>query len=248
MFEDLKPHIADLRKRLAYSMGALIIMFFVCFNFWEIILNWMVIPLKESLPPGSNVIFTQVGEAFFVAIKVSFFSAFIFSLPVIFWQLWLFVAPGLYENEKLLVLPFVIAATTMFVSGALFAYYVVFPFGFSYLINFGSQLFTALPSIGDYVGFFAKLMFGFGIAFELPVATFFLAKLGLVTDESLRGFFKYAVVIIFILAALLTPPDIITQFLMAVPLVFLYAVSILIAKIVNPALPSEDDKEEDDSK
>ncbi|NWF66894.1 MAG: twin-arginine translocase subunit TatC [Campylobacterales bacterium] len=234
MFEDLKPHIAELRERLVYSILALLVAFFICFGFWEIILEWMVAPLKESLPKGSDVIFTKVGEAFFTALKVSFFTGFILSLPVIFWQFWMFIAPGLYENEKVLVIPFVVSASLMFFLGAMFAYYVVFPIGFSYLVNFGSQLFTALPSIGDYVTFFAKLMIGFGISFELPVLTFFLAKLGLVDDKSLKDFFRYAIVIIFIVAAVLTPPDVISQFLMAIPLIILYGVSILIAKAVNP--------------
>ncbi len=242
MFEELKPHLAELRKRLLIIIATIFVMFLISFGFWEHILAWMIAPLKATLPPGSNVIFTKVGEAFFTALKVSFFAALIFSLPVIFWQLWLFVAPGLYEHEKKLVLPFVIAATGMFVLGALFAYYVVFPFGFSYLINFGSQLFTALPSIGEYVGFFTKLMIGFGIAFELPVITFFLAKLGLVTDESLKNFFKYAIIIIFAVAALLTPPDVLSQLLMAGPLVILYGVSILIARMVNPATKEEEDE------
>ena len=243
MFEDLKPHLAELRKRLMISAGALIVLFFISFGFWEIILNWMIVPLKDALPEGSPIIFTQVGEAFFTALKVSFFSAFIFGLPVLFWQFWLFVAPGLYDNEKLLVIPFVTFATVMFVGGSLFAYYVVFPFGFTYLINFGSELFTALPSIGDYVGFFTKLMIGFGIAFELPVFTLFLAKLGLVDNKTLSGFFPYAVILSFIVSALLTPPDVITQFLMAGPLIILYGASILIAKVVNPA-PEEIEEEE----
>lgn len=240
MFEDLKPHIAELRKRLMISVGTLFVMFIVCFSFWEPILAWMTQPLKDALPAGGNLIFTQVGEAFFTALKVAFFAALILSLPVIFWQFWLFVAPGLYENEKKLVLPFVISATVMFVSGALFAYYVVFPVGFSYLINFGSTIFTALPSVGEYVGFFTKLMFGFGISFELPVITFFLASLGLVDDEALKGFFKYAVVLIFIVAAILTPPDVLSQLLMAAPLLLLYGVSIIIAKMVNPAKKSHE--------
>ncbi|BCD61963.1 MULTISPECIES: twin-arginine translocase subunit TatC [Nitratiruptor] len=246
MFEELKPHLAELRKRLLISIATIFVMFVISFGFWEHILDWMIMPLKEALPPGSNVIFTKVGEAFFTALKVSFFAALIFSLPVIFWQLWLFIAPGLYEHEKKFVLPFVISATTMFVLGALFAYYVVFPFGFSYLINFGSQLFTALPSIGEYVGFFTKLMFGFGLAFELPVITFFLASLGLVTDESLKSFFKYAIIIIFAVAALLTPPDVLSQLLMAGPLVILYGVSIIIARIINPASKNEEEIEEAD--
>ncbi|MRI83554.1 MAG: twin-arginine translocase subunit TatC [Nitratiruptor sp.] len=241
MFEELKPHLVELRKRLLISLATVFVMFILAFGFWETILAWMLVPLEEALPPGSEVIFTKVGEAFFTALKVSFFAAIILSLPIIFWQLWLFVAPGLYEHEKRFLLPFVISATAMFIAGALFAYYIVFPFGFSYLINFGSQLFTALPSIGEYVSFFTKLMFGFGIAFELPVITFFLATLGLVTDESLKHFFKYAIILIFAIAALLTPPDVLSQLLMAGPLVLLYGVSILIARVVNPAHASEDD-------
>ncbi len=243
MFEELKPHLAELRKRLLISIATIFVMFIISFGFWEHILDWMIMPLKEALPPGSNVIFTKVGEAFFTALKVSFFAAIILSLPVIFWQLWLFIAPGLYEHEKKFILPFVLSATAMFILGALFAYYIVFPFGFSYLINFGSQLFTALPSIGEYVGFFTKLMFGFGLAFELPVITFFLATLGLVTDESLKNFFKYAIIIIFAIAAILTPPDVLSQLLMAGPLIILYGVSIIIAKIINPAKKEEEIKE-----
>lgn len=235
MLEDLKPHIQDLRRCLIRITLALFIAFAISFYFWEIILDWMVIPLSSALPRGrESVIFTQVGEAFFTAIKVSFFSGFILALPVIFWQIWTFVAPGLYENEKKLVLPFVFFGTFFFLCGCAFAYYIAFPIGFNYLINFGSQLFTALPSIGDYVGFFSKLMLGFGLSFELPVLTFFLAKIGLITDKTLKNYFKFAIVLIFVLAAILTPPDVLSQFLMAIPLTLLYGLSIIIAKIVNP--------------
>jgi sec-independent protein translocase protein TatC len=132
----------------------------------------------------------------------------------------------------------------MFLIGASFAYYIVVPFGFEFLINFGSAVVTVLPSIGKYVGFFTKLLFGFGVAFELPVITFFLAKIGLVDDQMLKDYFKYAVVIIFIVASLLTPPDVLTQFLMAGPLIFLYIVSIYIAKVFNPAVKDDEDAEE----
>lgn len=244
MFEELKPHLVELRKRLGISVGVIFVMFFVCFGFWEPILAWMTSPLKEVLPEGSDIIFTKVQEPFFTAIKVAFFAGLILSLPIIFWQFWLFVAPGLYDHEKKLVIPFVFFATAMFLSGAAFCYYVVVPFGYNFLINFGSQLFTALPSIGEYVGFFTKLLIAFGIAFELPVVTFFLAKIGLVTDKTLIGFFRYAIIFIFIFSALLTPPDVITQFLMAGPLILLYGFSILIAKSVNPA-PKEDDDDDE---
>lgn len=235
MFDELKPHLAELRKRLAISAGTVIVFFFVMFAFWQPILDWMITPLNGVLPEGSKVIFTKVQEPFFTALKVAFFTGFIVALPVIFWQLWLFIAPGLYENEKKMVIPFVTGATIMFLIGAAFCYYVVIPFGFDFLINFGAQLFTALPSIGDYVSFFTKLLLGFGLAFELPVVTFFLAAMGLVTDQTLISFFRYALVLIFLLAALLTPPDLLTQFLMAGPMILLYGISILIAKKINPA-------------
>jgi sec-independent protein translocase protein TatC len=243
MFDEIKPHLVELRKRLGISVGVLFVMFFACFFVWETILAWMIFPLESVLPAGSEIIFTKVQEPFFTALKVSFFTAFLLSLPVIFWQFWLFIAPGLYDNEKKLVIPFVAFATFMFLLGASFCYFIVVPLGFEFLINFGSQLFKALPSIGEYVTFFTKLLLGFGIAFELPVITFFFAKLGLVTDRSLINFFRYAIIIIFLASALLTPPDLLTQFLMAGPLIILYGISILVARAVNPE--TDDDIEEE---
>jgi sec-independent protein translocase protein TatC len=244
MFDDLRPHIADLRKRLTISSISIVVMFFVCFAFYQPILDWMMLPVKHALPEGTSMIAVEIQETFFTAMKVAFFAGFILSLPVIFWQLWLFLAPGLYDHEKKLVIPFVFFATLMFLMGASFAYYIVVPIGFDFLITFGSSVVNVLPSIGKYVGFFTKLMIGFGLAFELPVITFFLAKIGLVTDESLKGFFRYAVVLIFIVAAILTPPDVISQILMAVPLLILYGVSIYIAKVFNPAKKEEEDEDE----
>ncbi|RXJ97286.1 twin-arginine translocase subunit TatC [Malaciobacter molluscorum] len=246
MLDDLKPHIADLRKRLINSVIALVIGFFVCFFFYEPILEWMMVPVEAVLPPNSQMVAVEVQETFFTALKVAFFSGFILTLPIIFWQVWLFLAPGLYDHEKKLVFPFVFFGTLMFLIGGAFAYYVVIPYGFEFLINFGSAVVTVLPSIGKYVGFFTKLLFGFGVAFELPVITFFLAKIGLVTDRMLKDYFKYAVVIIFIVASLLTPPDVLTQFLMAGPLIILYIVSIYIAKVFNPEADLDEDDDDED--
>ncbi|MDQ7043986.1 MAG: twin-arginine translocase subunit TatC [Sulfurimonas sp.] len=252
MFDELRPHLVELRKRLAISAGSLIVMFFVMFYFHEPILNWMVEPLntalievgKKSVHAADGMITTsQVGGAFFVAIKVAFFAAIMGALPIILAQIWMFIAPGLYANEKKMIIPFVVGGTVMFASGVLFAYYVVTPFGFDFLITFGSFKFTPLINIEDYVGFFTKIMFGFGLAFQLPVFAYFLALLGLVNDKQMIAFFKYAIVIIFIVAALLTPPDVLTQMLMAGPLIILYGLSILIVKMVNPA---EDEDEEDE--
>jgi sec-independent protein translocase protein TatC len=144
-----------------------------------------------------------------------------------------------------MAIPFVVGGSVMFFTGVMFAYYVVTPFGFQFLITFGAFLYTPLINIEDYVGFFTKIMFGFGLAFELPVFAYFLALLGLVTDRTLIDFFKYAVIIIFVAAALLTPPDILTQLLMAAPLIILYGVSIFIVRAVNPA-PKEDDDESEE--
>ena len=243
MFDDLKPHIADLRKRLTISTITVVVMFFACFSFYEPILEWMMAPVKHALPVGTSMIAVEIQETFFTAMKVAFFAGFIISLPVIFWQLWLFLAPGLYDHEKKLVVPFVFFATLMFLLGAAFAYYIVVPIGFDFLIAFGNSVVSVLPSIGKYVGFFTKLMIGFGIAFELPVITFFLAKIGIVNDQMLKDFFRYAVVLIFIVAAVLTPPDVISQVLMAAPLLILYGVSIYIAKVFNPAQKEEEEEE-----
>ena len=245
MLEEIKPHLVDLRKRLGYSILTLLVMFLIAFTFWQTIMGFMTVPMDEALHDGASMVFLSPTEPIFTAIKVSFFAAILISLPIIFWQLWLFVAPGLYENEKMLILPFVLFATVMFLMGTAFCYYVVIPLGLQFIVNFGGQLFTAMISIGMYVSFFTKIHFGFGLAFELPVITYFLAKIGMVTDKSLKDFFRYAIIIIFILAALLTPPDVITQFLMAMPLIILYGVSILIAKAVNPY---EEPEEADDDK
>ncbi len=255
MFEDLKPHLVELRKRLAISAISIVVAFFIMFYFHEFLLEWMIAPLndalievgKKSLHAAEGMVTTnQVGGAFFVALKVAFFSGILVALPVILAQIWMFIAPGLYANEKKMLLPFIFGGTIMFAVGVAFAYYIVTPFGFDFLITFGSFKFTPLINIEDYVGFFTKIMFGFGLAFELPVFAYFLALLGLVDDRQMIAFFKYAVVIIFIVAALLTPPDVLTQLLMAGPLILLYGISILLVKLVNPAPPEEEEESSED--
>lgn len=182
MFEDLRPHLIELRKRLAISVGAIIGMFFVAFFFHEPLLEWIVEPLnvalaevgKKSVHAADGMVTTnQVGGAFFVALKVAFFTGILAALPVILGQIWMFIAPGLYANEKKMIIPFIVGGTVMFGIGVAFAYYVVTPFGFDFLITFGSFKFTPLINIEDYVGFFTKIMFGFGIAFELPIFAYF---------------------------------------------------------------------------
>ncbi|WP_027326784.1 twin-arginine translocase subunit TatC [Helicobacter pametensis] len=248
MFEDLKPHIQDLRKRLIISSLTLIVVFFVCFSFWDHIFEWIKLPLTQAFDDHVKGELVQLSpaEGVFTAMKVSFFASLVISMPVIFWQMWLFVAPGLYKHEKMIIIPFVLFATIMFAIGASFAYFIVFPFVIKYILMFGNELFSANISVENYVTFFTRLILGFGIAFELPVVSYFLAKVGLITDATLKGFFKYAIVIIFIIAAVITPPDVLSQFFMALPLIGLYGLSILIAKIVNPAPQEEDPKDQED--
>ena len=241
MLEEIKPHIAELRSRLIKIVIIYFVFFLIAFIFWKDIFAWMSEPLLEALKleKSSKIIFTGLAEPFFTAVKISLFAGFFFALPFILYQVWAFIAPGLYEHEKKLILPFVFWGTLMFILGAAFAYYIVFPVGFKVLVTFGGGEFTAMPRISEYVSFFGKLMLGFGIAFEMPVVTYFLAKLGLITDKTLKDFARYAIVVIFIVAAILTPPDLFSQLAMALPLLILYGVSILIAKMVNP----EDTKE-----
>ena len=233
MLDELRPHIQELRARLLKIILALLLCFIVSFYFWEALLDFIAKPLRQALSDEAEIIAYKMGEQFFVALKVSFFAAFVFALPVIFYQIYAFIAPGLYENEKKHIIPFVLMSYVMFLLGAFFAYYIVFPYGFKYLVNFGQSSVIAMISIGEYLGFFLKLLFGFGLSFELPMLCLFLARLGLITHKSLIGFFKYAILLIFLLAALLTPPDIFTQTLMAAPLIILYAVSIIVVKITN---------------
>jgi sec-independent protein translocase protein TatC len=236
MLDELRPHIAELRSRLIKIVVTFFVFFIIAFLFWKHIFAFLAKPATDVLHTSANseMIFTNLVEPFMTAVKVSLYTALFASLPVILYQLWKFIAPGLYENEKKLVLPFVVFGTIMFYIGAAFAYFVVFPIGFKVLINFGGDNFTAMLKISEYVSVSLKIMIGFGIAFELPVLSYFLAKLGLITDKTLKDFFRYAVVIIFIVAAVLTPPDLFSQLAMATPLLILYGLSIWIAKVVNP--------------
>lgn len=247
MLEDLKPHIQDLRKRLIISVSVLFIAFAICLSFWEIIFSFIKQPLVEVLGTEIRGKFIASGmiEGVFIAMKSALFAALVISMPIIFWQIWIFVAPGLYKHEKKVVLPFVCFGTLMFAIGVAFSYYGVLPFIIKNVLLFGNDQFEAYITAENYFAFFIRLVVGFGIAFELPVLCFFLGKVGLITDASLKSFFKYAVVIIFIIAAVLAPPDVISQVLLAIPLIGLYGISIIVLKVVNPASKdSEDDEDE----
>ncbi|GAB0172881.1 Twin arginine-targeting protein translocase TatC [Helicobacter trogontum] len=236
MFEELRPHLQDLRKRLMLSLLSIVICFVACFSFHEEIFTWVQTPISNAFASGIKGKLIQVAPAeyLFVAIKVSFFAAFVISVPIVFWQLWLFVAPGLYKHEKKFILPFVFFGSFMFALGLFFCYEIVFPLIIRYVLAFGNEVVEANIASDEYLSFFIRIMLAFGFVFELPVMAFFLGKIGLITDNTLKRSFRYAVVAIFVVAAIVTPPDVISQLLLALPMVVLYGVAIIILKFVNP--------------
>ncbi|TET92239.1 MAG: twin-arginine translocase subunit TatC [Desulfobacteraceae bacterium] len=226
-------HLEELRKRLvvcAIGVGA---GFVIAYIFAERLFQLLVAPLKAVMPEGDQMIFTNLPEMFFAYIKVAFIASIMAASPLIFYQLWMFIAPGLYRKEKKMAIPFVISSTILFVGGALFGYFVVFPFGFKFFIGFSNEYVKALPSVKQYFSFSMKLLFAFGVVFELPVIIFFLSKMGIVTPQFLSQKRKYAILLTFALAAILTPPDVITQCMMAGPLIVLYEIGILVSRIAQ---------------
>jgi sec-independent protein translocase protein TatC len=225
----LLDHLIELRRRLLWAFASLAVAFGVCLYFARPIFGFLVQPLIAA---GQNrVIYTAVFEAFFVEIKVAFFAALMVSFPIIASQLWLFVAPGLYAKEKRAFLPFLIMTPFLFLTGAALAYYVAMPLALHYLLGYqgdiGGIQATALPGIGNYLDFSTRFIFGFGVAFLLPVLLMLLERAGIVTRAQLKRGRRYAIVVAFVVAAVLTPPDVVSQLLLAVPLVALYEVSLV---------------------
>ncbi len=224
-------HLEELRKRLIVCFIAVAIGFVLSYGFKEKLFGILVGPLVKVMDPGQTLIYTGLPEAFFTFLKVSFLAGLILASPVIIYQFWMFVAPGLYDKEKKLLLPIVLLSTLFFVGGALFGYFIVFPWGFKFFLGFATENIRPMPSMKEYLGFSSKLLLAFGLVFELPLVITFLARLGLVTVKFLKKNRKYAVLIFFAGAAILTPPDVVTQIMMALPLMLLYEVSIIGARI-----------------
>jgi sec-independent protein translocase protein TatC len=225
----LLDHLIELRRRLLWIAAALGASFLACLYFAEPIFAFLVQPLLRA--GQGKLIYTDIFEAFFVNIKVAFFAALMLAFPVVATQIWRFVAPGLYSNEKRAFLPFLVMTPVLFLSGAALAYYFAMPVALHFLLsyqgNVGGVEQEALPAIGNYLGFVTKFLFGFGVAFLLPVLLMLLERAGIVTRKQLSSGRRYAIVGAFGIAAVLTPPDVISQLLLAVPLVLLYELALI---------------------
>jgi len=229
----LTEHLEDLRWCLLRSVIAVLVGSVVCYFFANAIFAFMVAPLRANLQPGQGLIGTSVTEAFFSEIKVAIAAGVLFSCPYIFYQIWRFVAPGLSGGEKKLVLPFVLCATLFFLGGSYFCYRIVLPVAFKYFVEqYDTMGVTPAIRIGEYFTFFFRMVLAFGVTFELPVFTFFLVRLGLWNYRLMISSFRYAIIGIFVLAAILTPtPDVINQSLLALPMLVLYVLSIGVAYV-----------------
>jgi sec-independent protein translocase protein TatC len=226
----LAGHLGELRSCLIKSFAAVAAGFLVCFALVEEIFSFLTAPLLRHQSSGVTLIGTAVAEAFFTKMKIAFIAGLIVTLPVVLWQLWRFVAPGLYEHEKRTALSFAFFGSLFFLLGAWFCYEVIFQLGFGFLLR-RYRAIDVRPAIriGEYLSFSSGLLLAFGVTFELPIVAYFLARVGLIDHRFLVRHFRYAILAIFLLAAVLTPPDIVSQILLALPLTLLYGVSIGVA-------------------
>jgi sec-independent protein translocase protein TatC len=228
----LMEHLVELRRRLIWSFLALGVAFGVCFYFANYIVAFLAQPLVHAFGDGKGtLIYTKLYEAFFVQVRVAFFAAFFLAFPIIANQIWAFVAPGLYAKEKRAFLPFLIATPILFTLGGALAYYMVMPAAFHFFLkyqgNIGGIKQEALPAIGDYLSLVMQFIMAFGIAFLLPILLMLLERAGIVTRAQLVKGRRYAILVAFIVAALVTPPDVVSQCMLAVPLCLLYEISLI---------------------
>jgi sec-independent protein translocase protein TatC len=222
-------HLEELRKRLIISIVALGVAFLVCWNFADRIFGFLEFPLAKFLPPGEKLVFTRLTEPFMLYMKVAFFAGIFLAAPVILWQLWLFIAPGLYKRERRYAAPFIIIASLFFLIGGYFGYRVLLPGTCAFFLETGKQ-FTQMIKADEFFSFASTVILATGLVFETPILIFFLARLGIVTPKFLMRGWKWAVVGAFIIAAIVTPtPDMVTQTVLALPMIGLYFLGVAIA-------------------
>ncbi len=253
----LTEHLGELRKRVVVSLIAIIIIFTVCFYYSDELFKLLTLPLHRTLEfsisppfittkasenPGITLVFLAPAEAFWMHLKVSLIMAVVISLPIILYEFWQFIAPGLLPKEKKYVSPFIIITTFLFLIGAAFCFIIILPFAMNFLLTYKTADLKPMLSVGKYVDFCLKFILAFGVVFELPVAIVFLTKMGIVTTKSLSKNRKYAILLAFVTAAILTPtPDAFNQTLMAVPIILLYEVGILASKIFKTGQKSREE-------
>ncbi|RIY40084.1 twin-arginine translocase subunit TatC [Neopusillimonas maritima] len=243
--ESFVSHLIELRTRLIRAVGAILGIFIILFLYPgpSFLYDVLAQPMLATLPTGTRMIATGVITPFMVPVKVALLTAFVLALPIVLYQAWAFVAPGLYKHEQKLALPLILSGTVLFLLGMAFCYFVVFKTVFEFIAGFAPQSITPAPDIEAYVSFVITMFMAFGITFEVPVAVVLLVKSGIVSVQKLRSARGYVVVGAFVIAAIVTPPDVISQFMLAVPLCVLYEVGLLVASRMKP---SEREKEADD--
>lgn len=240
----LMDHLSELRGRLVRCCLAVMVGFIACWAVVDPIFDALVAPLLSVLPDGSHAIYTTLPEGFFTRMHIAFVAGVFVSSPAIFYQVWAFIAPGLYEEEKRSIIPVAIMSALCFVSGGAFCYFVVFPNAFAFFMSYATDSIVAMPKISDYLSFVLKLILAFGLVFEMPLFAFFLARMGIITAELMRRVRRYAILGIFIVAAILSPPDVVSQLLMAAPMLVLYEVSIFVAAGFGKKAAKDDESEE----
>lgn len=239
-------HLEELRKRLITSFIAVGVGFALSYGFKEKLFQILTAPLVNVMKEGETLIYTGLPEAFFTFLKVSFLSGLIIASPVLIYQFWMFVAPGLYDKEKKLLIPIVFLSSFFFIGGSLFGYFIVFPYGFEFFLGFATETIRPMPAMKEYLSFASKLLLAFGLVFELPLVITFLARLGIVSVDFLKKNRKYAILLFFVGAAILTPPDVVTQIFMGLPMMILYEISIVGARVFGKKKQTEEVAEDND--
>ncbi|MCG8635860.1 MAG: twin-arginine translocase subunit TatC [Desulfobacterales bacterium] len=242
-------HLGELRDRLVRSFIAVGVGFVCAYFFKERLFEILTAPLVTAMSESGNakLIFTGLPEAFFTYLKVSLLTGIIAATPVLFYEFWMFVSPGLYRDEKKYLIPIVLLSIFFFIVGSSFGYFIVFPYGFKFFLGFATETIHAMPSMKEYLSFASKMLLAFGFVFELPLVLTFMARMGLVSVDFLKKNRKYALLLFFVGAALITPPDVVTQVMMALPLMILYEISIIGARVFGKKDVEEDDEADEDS-
>lgn len=240
----LMDHLNELRWRLVRCFIAAGVGFLLCWTVVEPIFNFITAPLLSALPAHGTAMYTTLPEPFFVRMFVAFVTGLFVTSPYIFYQIWAFISPGLYEEEKKGLLPIALLSAIFFIGGGVFCYFIVFPYAFNFFLGFSSEQIQAMPRITDYLDFVIKLLLAFGLIFEMPLFSFFLSRMGVITAQMMRKARRYAVLCIFIVAAILTPPDVVSQLLMAMPMLLLYEISILVAAAFGRKKKEKKEEEE----